>query len=144
MRIWSLHPKYLDTKGLVALWRETLLAKHVLEGKTKGYKNHPQLNRFKNTGQPIDNINHYLSIVFKESSERQFSFNKDKISWKFKRELLVVTEGQLNYELKHLLKKLKTRDPSKYKALKKLDSIEPHPLFTIIHGDIEEWEILVR
>lgn len=48
MRIWSLHPKYLDTKGLVALWRETLLAQHVLSGKTKRYKNHPQLARFKN------------------------------------------------------------------------------------------------
>jgi hypothetical protein len=142
MRIWSLHPKYLDTKGLVALWRETLLAKHVLEGKTKGYKNHPQLNRFKNTNHPIDNINHYLSIVFKVSSERQFSFNKDKISWEFKRELLAVTDGQLNYEFKHLLNKLKVRDASKYKMLKKLDRIEPHPLFKIIHGNIEEWEII--
>jgi hypothetical protein len=47
MRIWSIHPKYLDIKGLVALWREALLAKHVLEGRTKGYRNHPQLDRFK-------------------------------------------------------------------------------------------------
>jgi len=46
MRIWSLHPKYLDAKGLVALWRDALLARHVLQGKTTGYKNHPQLNRF--------------------------------------------------------------------------------------------------
>jgi len=38
MRLWTIHPKYLDAKGLVALWRETLLAKHVLEGKTPGYK----------------------------------------------------------------------------------------------------------
>lgn len=140
MRIWSLHPKYLDTKGLVALWRESLLAKNVLEGNTKGYKNHPQLNRFKNSNQPIDNINHYLSVVFKESSERQFSFNKDKISWKFKTEL--PADGQLNYELNHLLNKLKARDPLKYKALKKLGSIEPHPLFKLIQGDIEEWEII--
>jgi len=44
MRIWSLHPKYLDSKGMVALWREALLAKQVLLNKTKGYKNHPQLN----------------------------------------------------------------------------------------------------
>jgi hypothetical protein len=33
MRIWSLHPKYLDSKGLVALWRESLLAKNVLRDK---------------------------------------------------------------------------------------------------------------
>ena len=37
IRIWTLHPKYLDAKGLVAVWREALLAKHVLENKAKGY-----------------------------------------------------------------------------------------------------------
>jgi len=25
MRLWTLHPKYLDARGLVALWREGLL-----------------------------------------------------------------------------------------------------------------------
>ena len=80
MRIWSLHPKYLDAKGLVALWRETLLAKHVLEGKTKGYKNHPQLDRFKNTEKPLDSVNYYLDIVYREAAERGYHFNKEKIS----------------------------------------------------------------
>ena len=51
MRLWSVHPKYLDSKGLVALWREALLAKQVLEGGTKGYRNHPQLDRFKKSGE---------------------------------------------------------------------------------------------
>ncbi len=46
MRLWSLHPKYLDRQGLLAVWREGLLAQKVLQGKTKGYKNHPQLKRF--------------------------------------------------------------------------------------------------
>lgn len=142
MRIWSLHPKYLDTKGLVALWRESLLAKKVLEGKTRGYKNHPQLNRFKNSAKPIDNINHYLSVVFEESSERQFSFNKDKLGWKFGREILSVTDEQLAYELKHLLHKLKKRDPPKYREVKKLGLIEPHPLFRVIKGKIEDWEVI--
>lgn len=48
MRIWSVHPSLLDAKGLVACWRETLLAQKVLQGLTKGYKNHPQLDRFSN------------------------------------------------------------------------------------------------
>jgi hypothetical protein len=52
MRIWSLHPTLLDTKGLVALWREALLAKHVLSGSTIGYQNHPQLKRFKSSPNP--------------------------------------------------------------------------------------------
>ena len=79
MRIWSLHPKYLDTKGLVALWRETLLAKHVLEGKTKGYKKHPQLNRFKCAAVPLDCINQYLSVVYEEALRRGFNFTKNKL-----------------------------------------------------------------
>ena len=27
MRLWSLHPKHLDPQGLVARWREGLLAR---------------------------------------------------------------------------------------------------------------------
>ncbi|HKX52383.1 MAG TPA: pyrimidine dimer DNA glycosylase/endonuclease V [Nitrosospira sp.] len=37
MRLWTLHPRYLDTKGLVAAWREALLAQKVLSGLTSGY-----------------------------------------------------------------------------------------------------------
>ena len=32
MRLWSLHPCYLDPAGLVAVWREGLLARAVLRG----------------------------------------------------------------------------------------------------------------
>src|SRR6478735_1650275 len=119
MRIWSLHPKYLDTKGLVALWRETLLAKHVLEGKTKGYKNHPQLDRFKKSKKPLDNINHYLSEIYKEASRRNYNFDKGKIDWNFKPTKLTVTNKQLAYECAHLLNKLQIRDLNKHKELKR-------------------------
>jgi hypothetical protein len=80
MRIWSLHPKYLDTKGLVALWRETLLAKHVLENKTKGYRNHPQLNRFKTCTNPLHAINYYLSVVHEEAERRGIDLIKIKLN----------------------------------------------------------------
>jgi hypothetical protein len=79
MRIWSIHPRYLDSKGLVALWRETLLAKNVLERKTKGYKNHPQLDRFKMSKNPVNSINQYLQEVFHEARLRKFNFNREKI-----------------------------------------------------------------
>ncbi len=46
MRLWLIPPKYLDCKGLVALWREGFLAKKVLSNQTRGYKNYPQLLRF--------------------------------------------------------------------------------------------------
>jgi len=142
MRIWSLHPKYLDTKGLVALWRETLLSKNVLEDKTKGYKNHPQLTRFKNSDNPLQGINQYLEAVYQESVTRGYHFNKDKCNFCHELLNLTVTRRQIEYELQHLLKKLKTRDIERYHRLLKETNIEPHPLFKIIDGEIEEWEIV--
>lgn len=74
MRLWSLHPKYLDTKGLLAVWREGLLAKHVLEGKTKGYTEHPQLERFLDAPEPLAAINRFLFCVLEESEKRGYKF----------------------------------------------------------------------
>jgi len=142
MRIWSLHPRYLDSKGLVALWRETLLAKHVLEGKTKGYKNHPQLNRFRKAKYPIDLINQYLSEVYHEAVIRNYNFDKQKINWTFRKSKIPVTSGQLNYEAEHLLSKLRKRDIDKYKELKSQTTFDHHPVFKVIIGEIEEWERL--
>jgi hypothetical protein len=78
MRLWSIHPKYLDAQGLVALWREGLLAKKVLEGKTKGYKNHPQLIRFMGSKYPLEQINIFLGEVYNESLKRGYKFDKAK------------------------------------------------------------------
>jgi hypothetical protein len=142
MRIWSLHPKYLDTKGLVALWRETLLAKHVLEGRTKGYRNHPQLDRFKKAQNPLALINQYLSEVFHEATARNYNFDKEKIDWSFKKSKIPVTDGQMRYEVSHLMHKLETRDMDKFQALKSVEKFEPHPIFDIVPGEIEGWEIL--
>jgi hypothetical protein len=141
MRIWSLHPKYLDAKGLVALWRETLLAKHVLEGKTRGYKHHPQLARFRRAKNPLDAINQYLSGVYIESKKRNYNFDRGKINWAFRKSRLPVTSGQMDFEKKHLLKKLKLRDPERFKACKPIEHFESHPIFKIINGAVEEWEI---
>ncbi len=140
MRIWSIHPQYLDAKGIVALWREALLAKHVLEGKTKGYRNHPQLERFRATKKPIDCINQYLSVVYKEALKRSYNFDKNKIEWNFELVELPVSIGQVKYETIHLLEKLKLRDVYKYNALKEQKDVLTHPLFKIKEGKIEEWE----
>ena len=140
MRIWSIHPKYLDTKGLVALWRETLLAKNVLKGNTKGYRNHPQLTRFKLSQDPLNCINYYLSVVYDESINRGYHFSKEKIDWGFNMSKIPVTTGQLEYEKTHLLNKLAIRDNKLYKKLMSVDIIEVHPLFVIIEGNVEFWE----
>ncbi len=142
MRIWSLHPKYLDSKGLVALWRETLLAKKVLAGKTRGYKNHPQLQRFKESANPIESINYYLSEVYNEASRRDYNFDRKKIDWKFKAVKLPVTNGQMKYEIIHLLTKLKKRDRKRYNELILIKKFAAHPIFKIKKGAIEEWEKL--
>ena len=142
MRIWSIHPKYLDAKGIVALWRETLLAKNVLEGKTIGYRNHPQLLRFKNSEKPLEAINQYLEAVYNESKIRKYNFDITKFNPTEKKIKLRVTQGQINYEYEHLLHKLKTRDPMLYEKLKKNKIIEPHPIFKIVKGDVEKWEII--
>ncbi len=142
MRIWSLHPQYLDAKGLVALWRETLLAKHVLENKTKGYKNHPQLTRFKRLKNPVGAINQYLFFVLEEARKRDYNFDASKIASKFKRSKLTVTKGQMKYEGQHLLNKLKTRDPERFSQMKSIGSFKQHPMFRIKAGTIESWEIL--
>ncbi len=141
MRLWSIHPKYLDAKGLVALWRETLLAKKVLEGKTRGYTNHPQLTRFKNSTSPIEAINKYLSIIYEESLNRKYNFDVKKIDWSFNRDLLIaVSEAQINYEFQHLLRKIEIRDPEWLNDLPIKDALDTNPLFYIVPGEIESWE----
>jgi pyrimidine dimer DNA glycosylase len=142
MRLWSLHPKYLDSKGLVALWREALLAKHVLEGKTKGYKHHPQLDRFKNAENAIQLINQYLACVYEEAIARGYNFNREKINWQFDIVKISVTRGQIKYETEHLLSKLRKRDKIKFKTFHKLQRFKPHPLFKIVNGEVEDWEVV--
>lgn len=138
MRIWSLHPKFLDTKGLVALWRETLLARKVLTGGTKGYINHPQLDRFKKLKDPVGAIDRYLKSIFDEAVKRGFSFDFSKIGT-IGQEVVEVTTGQVEYEWKHLLTKLKIRDPKKFKEIfnKKPDV---HEMFLVIKGGVQAWE----
>ena len=138
MRLWSLHPSLLDTKGLVALWREGLLAKKVLENKTKGYRNHPQLSRFKCCSDPVNAINYYLSEIYKDAERRKYHFDKTKIDWAFKKDKIKVTAGQVEFELEHLKKKI-IRTPS---HTTNLTVTMIHPIFTIIKGEIEPWEII--
>jgi len=135
MRLWSIHPKYLDSKGLVALWRESLLAKKVLEGKTRGYKHHPQLIRFKEHDQPIMLINSYLYNVYKESCTRGYCFDRTKIG-RMTRKKISVTNGQLEYEFMHLKRKRETRKSGAVNAVR----IEPNPVFAVVRGPVAYWE----
>jgi hypothetical protein len=142
MRLWSINPAYLDSKGLVALWREGLLAQNVLVGNTKGYKNHPQLIRFKKTINPIGAIASYLRSIVEEADNRGYNFDKSKIINKRLQSKINVTTGQVTYEYSHLLNKLKNRDPVLHKQLKDIKIIKVHPMFHKIPGKVEPWEIV--
>jgi hypothetical protein len=140
LRLWSLHPCYLDAKGLVACWREGLLARKVLKGETKGYKNHPQLERFKAQCDPVAVLDSYLLAIFEEATKRGFSFNREKIGPRFSESRMAVTEAHLNYELRHLKAKLKARDVNRYRRIAKIVLPLPHPIFEVRRGSIEPWE----
>lgn len=140
MRIWTLHPKYLDSKGLVAAWREALLAQKVLRGKTKGYRHHPQLIRFIQTHHPVAAIASYLEGLHNESRQRGYSFDRTKIHAHRSIPAIAATRGQLIYEWVHLRKKLYRRDRKKFYALPDLVEPEPHPSFLIVKGPVESWE----
>lgn len=142
MRIWSLHPQHLDAKGLVALWRETLLAQKVLLGATKGYRNHPQLQRFKQHADPLAAIGDYLHEVQREAERRAYRFDASKILHTGAAAKLQVTDGQLEYELMHLRNKLKVRDPAAYERLMRTGQPVVHPLFEVISGGIASWEVV--
>lgn len=143
MRLWSIHPGYLDAKGLVALWRESLLAQKSLLGKTKGYRFHPQLERFKSHPKPIDAIGYYLYHIYLEARSRRYNFSKVKIlSLKRKVSLIKVSRGQIDFEARHLITKLKERDESRYKAIRGLRKIKLHPLFRQVSGGLAAWEKL--
>ncbi|MDA3853566.1 MAG: pyrimidine dimer DNA glycosylase/endonuclease V [Bacteroidales bacterium] len=142
MRIWSLHPQYLDAKGLVALWRETLLAKKVLLGLTKGYRQHSQLKRFKDLTHPVLAVNQYLEGVYAEAVRRGYHFDKAKFDVSDVPTLMTVTTGQIEYERQHLLKKLAVRDKVRYEAFLMEENILAHPIFQLREGEVEKWEVL--
>jgi len=142
MRLWSIHPQYLDARGLVALWREGLLAQKVLLGNTRGYKNHPQLIRFRTAANPLGAIASYLRLVQQEAEHRGYQFDRSKIINKRSHTKIPVTRGQIEYEFKHLLRKLKDRDPDLHKKLRGVAKIKLHPLFNQKKGPIEAWEIV--
>lgn len=140
MRLWTLHPRYLDTKGLVAAWREGLLAQKVLAGKTKGYRRHPQLIRFLTLPDPLGGIASFLRGLAEEARRRGYRFDVRRISRARFEGCIAETRGQLQYEWAHLRGKLQTRAPEIWRRLNGLRQPKAHPLFRIVPGAVKEWE----
>ena len=144
MRLWSLHPSLLDRAALLAGWRESLLAQKVLAGGTKGYTNHPQLERFRATSDPVASVVTYLHGIADEADRRGYSFDRTRLVGPPEPGVsLTVTDGQLAYESTFLLQKVLARDPEWARTA--LDGTDPdaapaHPLFAVVPGDVAEWE----
>ena len=140
MRIWTLHPQHLDRQGLLALWREGLLAQAVLLGKTRGYLHHPQLSRFRKQQDPVAAIATYLAAVYHEASRRGYEFDANKINERRSQSRITETSGQLLYEWRHLKTKLSMRGTSVSAEVTKVKEPRPHPLFRIVSGQVRNWE----
>lgn len=142
MRLWTVHPRHLDVKGLLAVWREGLLAQQVLLDRTRGYKNHPQLRRFKSSADPVGSVAAYLRAVHGEASRRGYRFGGEKIAPADFGGVIPCTRGQLLYEWAHLKSKVRARDPGWYEELAGVEEPEAHPVFEIVEGGIEDWEVV--
>ena len=140
MRLWTLHPKYLDPKGLVAAWREALLAQKVLAGATRGYRHHPQLIRFRAQPDSLAAIAALLTGLAEEANRRGYHLDASRILCRATIERIPETRGQLLFEWEHLQEKLRVRAPLLARRLRKVKVPEPHPLFYIIPGSPRSWE----
>jgi len=140
VRLWTIHPRYLDACGLVAAWREALLAQKVLAGGTRGYRHHPQLARFKEQPDPLGAMAMFLTGLAEEAQSRGYSFDVTKISRCQCRGQIPETRGQLLYEWGHLRAKLRSRAPQLNRKLRAVRLPEAHPLFRIIPGAVRDWE----
>lgn len=139
MRIWSVHPKMLDRAGLGAVWREGLLCRAVLNNQTRGYKNHPQLQRFqsnKTKSDPLELIDAYLHTVCDEAVTRGYKYDRTKLAHGALSQMIEVTAGQLEYEFQHLQRKLEVRAKPHLNVV----VVPVHPLFVVVPGNIEAWE----
>jgi hypothetical protein len=140
MRLWSLHPKYLDPQGLVALWREALLARAVIRGETRGYKHHPQLERFSLHPYPRSAISAYLAVVHAEAMRRGYSFNRSKVGAVRAVQHIPISSGQLAHEWAHLQSKLSVRSPAVHAQWARVVTPACHPLFRRRTGPVASWE----
>jgi len=140
MRLWTMHPRYLDPQGLVACWREALLAQKVLSGKTRGYRNHPQLLRFRSSPDPLSAIAAFLHEIATEAERRGYKFDARKILRPRGAQKIRETRGQLDYEWAHLKRKLKVRAPAIARQLRGVEKPQAHPLFRITVGKVRDWE----
>lgn len=141
MRLWTLHPHYLDLAGLRALWQNGILAQKNIFAQKGGVELHPQLLRFQKTETPEKAIGTYLLYISEEAEHRGVHFDIKKILVPCRDIVLDETVGQIQYEWWHFLTQLKDRAPTKYEKLQLIQKPDAHPMFRIIPGNVKHWEL---
>ena len=92
------------------------------------------------TDDPLVAIATYLHALADDA--RGYSFDRPRVSRPADEGLrLSVTAGQLDYEWQHLRAKVETRDPEWFEAVVVTARPKPHPLFDVVPGDVEPWEV---
>jgi hypothetical protein len=79
-------------------------------------------------------------LVHAEAVARDYAFDRSKLGRVGVAQRIRTTEGQLQYEWRWLLEKLRQRSPSVYRKHLAVSNPEAHPLFRIVAGPVEDWE----
>jgi hypothetical protein len=154
MRLWSIHPKYYDDSALARCIGEGLGGLRALCGLQKMHRNHPQLERFKKAAFCKHVLAEYIYCCHSESLVREKAYNfdfdvmYDYLEGAVEGVNLPVTTGQIQYECKLLLAKMRSRSKGgknrQYIELLRNDinrnQVELHPLFYAVPGPVESWE----
>lgn len=140
MRLWSVHPRYLDSPGLVGLWREALLAQGIVSGRTTAYRNHPQARRVLEQPDPWGAIHDYLIGVWEEGHRRGYRFDRARVLDHAGVHCMDVPRGQIEYEAVLLRMKLESRNPALLHDLPPPGDVRPHPSIKVVDGGIAWWE----
>ncbi|WP_248123298.1 pyrimidine dimer DNA glycosylase/endonuclease V [Micrococcus lacusdianchii] len=157
MRLWTLHPRHLDRQGLTGAWREALLAQAALARRTRGYRNHPQLERFRDHGDPAAAIGAFLSGIALEATARGYRFDVSRIDrpldtapdadgvpgelvLPFRLAPIPATTGQRDHEWARLRAKLADRSPEWLARWEHVAVPDLHPLFELEEGPVASWE----
>jgi hypothetical protein len=107
---------------------------------TRGYRHHPQLDRFRSHPAPLSAINRYLIEIAAEAETRGYRFRRSLVGPVRNRSRLPIARGQLEFELAHLRFKVKQRAPLELDRLPVGSDLRPHPLFRVRKGPIALWE----
>ena len=111
---------------------------------TRGYRHHPQLQRFQAHASPRFAINAYLAAIHSEATARGYAFDKRKIGPVRSVDSISATTGQIAYEWQHLMAKLAVRNQALRRHWRKVRKPLCHPLFKPVPGAVEQWERIAQ